>query len=432
LEDILVLAKKIAEEAEVYMISSEETPIHFESNRLKNIQFKQSRTIALRIIKNGKTGYATTTSLENAGELVEIASATAEYGTEAEFQFPPSQNYPETTIYDTAVEKVSMERMTQLGQELINRITELYPEILCEAEVTKRTNKFDIINSRGGQASFLQSVFGIGIEGQLIRGTDMLFVGDYESFCRPVLNTGKIVQTTLRQLELAQRLAKVATKAMPVIFTPDGVASSLIIPLISAVNGKIVLEGASPIGNRLGKTVFDENLTICDDPTIPYNTGSRPCDDEAVVCQCTPLITKGIVNGFLYDLQTAAKAKTKSTGNGHRHGGLPTPSPHALVVSPGEISLDDMVQNIDEGIIVEQLLGAGQGNMLGGDFSGNVLLGFKVEKGEIVGRVKDTMVSGNIYKLLENINAIGSDNKWVGGFLSSPSICCSNVSVASR
>jgi len=55
--------------------------------------------------------------------------------------------------------------------------------------------------------------------------------------------------------------------------------------------------------------------------------------------------------------------------------------------------------------------------MLGGDFSGNVLLGFKIEKGEIVGRIKDTMISGNVYQLLKNISAIGSDNKWVNGFL---------------
>jgi PmbA protein len=131
-------------------------------------------------------------------------------------------------------------------------------------------------------------------------------------------------------------------------------------------------------------------------------------------------------------LQTAARAKIKSTGNGQRQGGLPTPSPHAFVVSPGKTSFEDMVKGIDEGIIVEQLLGAGQGNMLGGDFSGNVLLGYKIEKGEIVGRIKDTMVSGNVYQLLKNITAICSDSKWVGGFMFTPSICCSDVSVASR
>ena len=91
-----------------------------------------------------------------------------------------------------------------------------------------------------------------------------------------------------------------------------------------------------------------------------------------------------------------------------------------------------MVRSIDEGLVVEQLMGAGQGNMLGGDFSGNVLLGFKIEKGEIVGRVKDTIVSGNVYQLLKEISAIGSDAKWVGGMMSTPSILCADVSVASR
>ncbi len=432
MEEILTLAKKVAEESEVYMVSSEETPVQFESNRLKNIQHKQSQSVALRIIKNGKTGYATTTSLENARELVEIAVATAEFGTKAEFQFPSPKGYPKIEIFDSAVEKVSLEQMTQLGEELITRITEYSPEILCEAGVTKATYTVNIINSQGGQAGFQQSVFGIGIEGQLIRGTDMLFVGDHDSSCHPILKTDEIVRTTLRQLELAKRTAQVTTKPMPAIFVPDGVTSSLILPLISAFNGKTVLEGASPIGSKLGEMVFDKNLTMSDDPTIPYRTGSRPCDDEAVPCQRTPLITNGKVSNFLYDLQTAAKAKTKSTGNGHRQGGLPTPSPNAFVISPGSTSFDDMIKGIDEGLIVEQLLGAGQGNMLGGDFSGKVLLGFKIEKGEIVGRVKDTMISGNVYQLLKKIAAIGSDSKWVSGFLFTPSICCSNVSVASR
>ena len=432
MEEILALAKKVAQEAEVYMVSSEETPVQFESNRLKNIQHKQSQSVALRIIKNGKTGYATSTSLEDAQKLVDDAVATADFGTKAEFQFPSPKSYPKITVFDSAVGKVSLEQMTQLGEELISKITQYSPEILCEAGVTKEIGILSIINSRGGQANFRQSIFAIGIEGQLIRGTDMLFVGDHISSCHPILKTDEIVKTTLRQLELAKRLAKVTTKPMPVIFAPDGVASSLVLPLISAFNGKTVLEGASPIGTKLGETVFDKNLTMCDDPTIPYGTGSRPCDDEAVPCQRTSLITNGLVSNFLYDLQTAARAKTKSTGNGHRQGGLPTPDPHAFVISPGSTSFNDMVKSIDEGLIVEQLLGAGQGNMLSGDFSGNVLLGFKIERGEIVGRVKDTMISGNVYQLLKGITAIGSDSKWVSGFLNTPSVCCSNVSVASR
>ena len=203
---------------------------------------------------------------------------------------------------------------------------------------------------------------------------------------------------------------------------------------MSAFNGKTVLEGASPIGDKLGQQVFDEKIILKDDPTIPFRPGSRPCDDECVPCKKTTLINKGVVSHFLYDLQTAAKSKTRSTGNGRRGigGSLPSPSPNAFVMEGGKTSFDEMVKDIKEGLVIEHLMGAGQGNTLGGDFSGNVLLGFKIEKGEITGRVKDTMVSGNIYQLLRGITAIGSDCKWVGGSLCIPSLYFSDVSVASR
>jgi PmbA protein len=78
------------------------------------------------------------------------------------------------------------------------------------------------------------------------------------------------------------------------------------------------------------------------------------------------------------------------------------------------------------------LMGSEQGNILGGDFSGNVLLGFKIEKGKIVGRVKDTMVSGNVYNLLKDIAAIGSETKWVNSFLQTPPLYCKELSVSSK
>jgi PmbA protein len=90
-----------------------------------------------------------------------------------------------------------------------------------------------------------------------------------------------------------------------------------------------------------------------------------------------------------------------------------------------------MVSGIREGLVVEQLMGAEQGNVLGGDFSGNVLLGYKIENGQIVGRVKNTMVSGNIYQALKEI-VIGKEAKWVGGGVLTPAIYCPDLAVASK
>jgi len=432
MKDILAQAKKAAEEAEVFAVSADEIQVQFEANRLKRIQSKQSGTRALRIIRQGKTGYASITESGETGDLVDMAVETARFGMPARFEFPPAISYPEIEVLDPDTETVPIDDMVKLGEELIATITSHTPEIVCEATVTKAVISVQILNSRGGEANYRKSVSSLGIEGSLIRGTDMLFVGDSESSCHPVLLAEAVAEAVLQQLELARNQASVPTKTLPVIFTPKGVASALILPLMAAFNGKTVLEGASPIGTRLGELVFDKKLWLWDDPMVAYRPSSRPCDDEGVPSQRTPLIEEGTVTNFFYDLQTAALANTRSTGNGSRSRGLPSPAPSAFIVTPGSATFEEMVNDIKEGLVIEYLMGAEQGNILGGDFSGNVLLGYKVESGKIAGRVKDTMVSGNVYQALKDITAIGNDAQWVGGFLNTPHIYCPSLSVASK
>ncbi len=433
MEHILAQAKKVAEEAEVFALSLEVTPVQFEANRLKQIQSKQSSSVALRIIRGGKVGYAATEGLADGQNLVNMAVESAQFGTTAKFRLPSLGDYTSIEVFDPTVESMPIERMTELGEGLIATVRNHTPDIICNAEITKGIVSIHITNSSGGQASYRKSIFSIGIDGSLIRGTDMLFVGDSESSCRPLLQTNRVAKTVLNQLELAKNQASVPSRPMPVVFTPNGVASAIVPSLMAAFSGRTVLEGASPIGDKLGQQVFDKKLRLWDDPTVTYRPGSRPCDDEGVPSQRTSLIEQGKVSHFLYDLQTAALAHLQSTGNGSRErGGLPTPLPSAFVLAPGDALFDEMVRDMKEGIIIEQLMGAEQGNILGGDFSGNVLLGYKVESGKIAGRVKNTMVSGNIYQLLKQIIAIGSESKWVGGFLQTPHLYCPSLSVASK
>jgi len=432
-EEILIQAKRAAEDAEVFSVSSEETRVNFEANRLKHLQTKQQTSLALRIIRQGRLGYAITTSPDDRSNLVDNAVETSRFGMTARFELPSANSYPQIEVFNTDVESVPIETMVALGEELISAVTKHTPGIICEAEVTKGVVSVRLLNSRGGRAEYRKSYFSFGIEGNLTKDTDMLFVGDSASSCQPIQEPEIVTDTVLQQLELARDQAVVPTKSLPVVFTPHGVASALVMPLMAAFNGKTVLEGASPIGHKLGEMVFDRKLQLWDDPTVDLRPSSRPCDDEGVPSQRTPLVEAGRVGSFLYDLQTAALANTRSTGNGSRgHGGLPAPSPSAFVIAPGDATFDEMVGDIREGLVVEQLMGAGQGNILGGDFSGNVLLGYKVENGKIVGRVKDTMVSGNIYQVLKEITALGGEVRWVGGFLQTPHIYCPALSVASK
>ena len=433
MEDLLAQAVVAAEEAEVFTVSSEGTLIQFEANRLKYLQTKQQTSVALRLIRQGRVGYATTTDIGERRNLVSNAVETAQFGMLAEFQLPASGVYSPVAVFDAGVVSVANEAMIQLGEEMVASVTAYTPGIICEAEVAKGTVSVSIRNSRGGQADYRKSYFSMGIEGSLVNDTDMLFVGEIVSSCHPLSNSGAVAGAVLRQLELAKDRASVPSKSLPVVFTPGGVASALIEPLMAAFNGKTVLKGASPIGTKLGQAVFDRKFRLRDDPTVGYRPSSRPCDDEGVPSQCTTLVEEGVVTGFIYDLQTAAMAHTHSTGNGSRnHGGLPLPAPSAFVIAPGDTDFTEMVQDIKEGLVVEQLMGAGQGNVLGGDFSGNVLLGYKVENGKIVGRVKNTMVSGNIYQALKQVAAIGREAKWVDGFLQTPPIYCPGLSVASK
>jgi len=217
-----------------------------------------------------------------------MAAEVATFGADAKFQFPQLDKYPRVDVYDAAIEAVTEDEMVELGQSLIDRVRQHTPEVVCGASVSASTFSVEILNSRGGRAAYRKSVFSIGIEGVLIRGTDMLFVGDADSSCRPLDDASHVATTTIEQLERARETATAPVGHLPVVFTPLGVASALIAPLAMAVNGKTVLQGASPLGNRKGELVFDSMLSIHDDATLDYRPGSRSCDDEGIPCLRPP------------------------------------------------------------------------------------------------------------------------------------------------
>ena len=101
-------------------------------------------------------------------------------------------------------------------------------------------------------------------------------------------------------------------------------------------------------------------------------------------------------------------------------------------IAAGNTDFDEMIAGVKDGLVVEALLGAGQGNELGGDFRANVSLGYRVENGEIVGRVKDTMISGNVYKVLSQVEQVSDSAEWVFGSMRSPALKCLRVEVAAK
>jgi len=433
MERVLDAIKGKAEQAEIFEVSTQIVPVHFEANRLKQIQSKEITSVALRIFKDGRVGFAFGRGVDDVKNLIDMAVETAPFGPSANFEFPSSNDYPDVAVFDSEIPIITMEQMVELGKQLIAKVREHTPELLCDVEVTKGVSSVHLVNSQGGEARWDKSLFSINLEGVLMKGTDMLFVGDSDSSCRFFTDIDILANRIITQLELAKSKAATSTKQLPIIFTPRGVASVLLAPLMLAFSGKAVLEGTSWLKGKLGERVFDSKLTIRDDATLPYRPGSCPCDGEGIPSQRIPLIAKGEVANFLYDLQTAALSAKKSTGSGRRSGDRPpAPNISSVVIEAGEDRFEDMLKDMKEGLIVEQLMGAEQGNLLSGDFSGNVLLGYKVANGNIVGRVKDTMVSGNVYQVLKEIIGVGNEARWVDGIFLVPYLYCPRLSVVTR
>jgi PmbA protein len=434
LEKVLSSARREAEQAEVFSTAARATTVQFEANELKQVQSRESSSVALRIFRAGRIGLATASGGRDVGALVDMAVETSQFGSPASFQFPSSHDYSETPILDPEVEKIAIDRIVEIGKELIAKVRGHTPDILCDVEISRGTSSVSLINSQGGEGAYEKSFFGLSLEGILMRDTDMLWVADSESSCRSdLVKVHELADRAIWQLEMAKNKATVPTKVLPIAFTPHGVASALLSSLTLAFNGKAVHEGASPLKDKLGEQVFDNKLSFWDDAIVAYGVGSYPFDDEGVAGRRLPLVANGVVTSFLYDLQTAALAGTRSTGSGRRAGGgSPSPAISSLVLEKGELSFQEMVKGMKEGLVVEEVIGAGQGNTLGGDFGGNVLLGYKVENGEIVGRVKDTMIAGNVYQVLSELLGIGLEARWVGGTVQTPPLYCSGVSVTSK
>ena len=433
LEQVLDLASRRADQAEVFGVQSIHTPVTFEANRLKLVETKETRGASLRVIVGGKVGLASATRLGAPQDLVEEALAVARLGGPVAYELPGAAAFPSLPLYHEDAASWEPAAMVEAGRGMIAALLEENGELLCDAHLGKSVEGVALLNSRGLAAGYQKTSVGASLGANWIRGTDILNVWEAEASLRLDLDFGNLVRTVAEKVRLAERTVVPPTAQMPVIFTPKAVASTLLESLEMAFNGKLVWEGASPLAGRLGEQAFDPRLSLVDDPLAEEGVGSSPMDDEGVPARPLTLVERGVVRAFYYDLHTAALAGVPPTGHGRRGlGALPAPGLSNLVFSAGETPFAEMVGNLKQGLVVDQTMGAWAGNTLAGEFSGNVHLGYLVENGEWVGRVKDTMVAGNVFQALADILYIGDQAEWVQGSVRVPPFCFRSLGVASK
>jgi PmbA protein len=438
--DILTKLTSQADQAEVIEIQSESTQVGFEANRLKSSQVEETRGIAARVVKGGKLGFAASSDVSAIEKLVANTLESAAYGDEVPIVFPAPQVAPDVATYDQAITDLPIPRLVEIGREIIEHILQIEPDARVGVELRRGIQHLSIRNQAGTQVSFQRSPLSISTEISRVKGDDVLIMYDVmgttvwqDDYMAPFYRLGE-------KLERAKQSASIRSGTMPVLFAPTG-ALVLGLPLMLGLNGKNVYTGISPMASKIGHRLFDDKLTIIDDATIDGKFGSASHDDEGVAHRRNVLVDQGVLKGFLYDLKTAAQTSassvessgTESTGNGSR--GLfspPRPSPSNLIFQAGQTPVAQLLASIDEGLLVENVLGLGQGNVISGAFSNSVSLAFKIEKGEIVGRVKDVSIAGNVYDLLQDVAAVSHEQEWVYHNFRLPYILLGKMNVVAK
>ncbi len=430
--DLLKQLHSQAEQVEVVQIRNEATAVEFEANRFKTGKVEETSGLAARVVRNGRLGFSASSDEKALDRLLANVLESAAFGDEVPITFPAPQAAPAVRAFDPAIPGLSMARLVEIGQEIVDLVLAADPEVRVNVSLNRSVQQIEIQNQAGVEAFFRRSPLSIGAEVNRIEGDDVLILYDMLGTTVWEEDYLAFVRRLVDRLKLARTLTTLRSGRMPVLFSPTG-ALVLGLPLLEGLNGKNVFTGISPLRDKIGEKLFDARVTIVDDGTLDGGYGSAPYDDEGVPHRRNVLVEDGVLKGFLYDLKTAAQAGVESTGNGSRRLFTPpAPEPTNLILAAGSTPLAEMIAGMDEGLLVEDVLGLGQGNIVSGAFSNPLSLAFKIEKGEIVGRVKNVSIAGNVYDLLKEVTAISQETLWVYGGLCMPYLLLPEVNVVAR
>ena len=162
-----------------------------------------------------------------------------------------------------------------------------------------------------------------------------------------------------------------------------------------------------------GRRFGSDDLTIGDCGDLPF-AGYIPFDDEGTPSRRNDLIRNGILHGRLHSRETAAKLGEEPTGNARSISYLHPPIVRMTntFIDNGKSNLEEMLAQVDRGIYCKGAL-AGQTNCE--MFTFTALEAFEIQSGRIGKRLRDVVLSGNVFETLSNIRCIGNDLTMHGG-----------------
>lgn len=428
MSDLLDIASRVAgwatdgEQVEAFVVHQRETEVRAYEGEVESLTSAESQGIGVRVIADGRQGYAYAGTLDGdaAQETLREARDNAAFAESDEFNgvaepdgVAPAdlQLYREELVSYATGDKVALaielERATRAADSRIAGIESAeYIDTLYESAVATSTGIASVTRETG---CYLATYALAEADGETQTGFGFS-IGREPGELDPSAAANDAAERATRLLGAT----KPATQRLTVVLDP-WVSAQLLGIIGHTLTGEAVLKGRSLFADRLGEEVAVDTITLIDDATNPAAFTASMADGEGLAIRGTPLISDGVLTGFLHNSYSGRRSGTASTGSAVRAGFKSAPSvgAHALALNPGDRSQTDLIADIGEGFLVQGVAGLHSGvNPVSGDFSTGAE-GLRIRDGELAEPIREVTIASTLQRLLQDVVAIGNDTEWL-------------------
>lgn len=392
---------------EIYSVKTKGLNIEISKNEIDFATEGESEAIAVTVLKDKKIGFAFTTNAERFKETVDKAISTARANSlDKDFKgFVKPQRVHRIKNYSDELLDYSLKDFTGFHKAFMKQMHAAENRImLSNAYFSIGSNTTKIINSEGVDLEETAALNSFSYEMTINKNGELVAAAGSKGDTKLIENT--IADEAARRTIALLGKKPVRTTECAAVLHPEALAELLSKTLLPNINAENVQQGRS-IFKTLNKKILSEKLTITDDATTKGMIATSSFDCEGTPSQRNTVINKGVLKTFLHNNYTARKEGKKSTGNASRaYFTLPSVGANNVIIEEGRDK--EISSSIKKGVYIRELLGVHTMNALTGDFSLGLLEGFYIENGKVKYPIKNAMVAGNVYDMLNNITAVGS------------------------
>jgi PmbA protein len=433
--------KKGAADAEAYVYDGQSISIGLERGQITKSSMVIDRGLGIRIAIDKAIGFAYTNVLEKQAAIeetiVKALSAAKASRPDPDWQGMPEKK-PFTSVentYDPKIAELHAEDLVNITSTMLDAALSGDKQVLAiEGGAGSGFGSTAITNSNGISAFDMGTVIECSVATVAKQGNTVTPVCfEFNAARNYAVDPEWVGKQAARLAVSALKTKRIETKTTKLVLTQFALQELLYFTLINAVKADNVQRNQSPFKGKIGEKVASDNVTIHDDGLLRGGLRTSVFDAEGSPKQKTLVVEKGVLRNFLYDHYSARKDGVESTGNALRAGYLSTPSIETtnFHVMPGTKSADELMEEVDEGLIIYYLQGAHSSNPVSGEFSVVATPAWKIKKGEIVHCSRGVMLAGNIFEVLKNVSVIASNDRQIGQLVS-PWILVENVRVIGK